>query len=166
MGKIDSLVTVNETWGLSVVMVCTSSISVVNILWVQFLAEWRGFSLLQSTETGTGHHITSYTMCHNHRDKVAISGRWLLTSISYQTGISLLSPYGFIVWCLIKKRYSFTLCLAVAFGIMYSCGWVPTFHGDCSCLPCRSHEDGIHRVIQVEKSIFWQVIKCSSSWEK
>jgi hypothetical protein len=62
------LTTANETEGLSV-MAYSRSVSIWNILGVQFLAQPTGFSLLQSI----GHCITSYPLGYNHRDKAASS---------------------------------------------------------------------------------------------
>ena len=62
------LITANETQGLNVTA-CIRSVSIWNILWVQFLAQPTDFNLLQSI----GHRITSYPMGCNYRDKTASS---------------------------------------------------------------------------------------------
>jgi len=62
------LITANETQGLSVTAYIRS-VSIWNILWVQFLAQPTDFNLLQSI----GHRITSYLMGCNYRDTATSS---------------------------------------------------------------------------------------------
>jgi hypothetical protein len=69
MKKLEKVIrtTVNENVRSLSIMVYIRSFSIWNILWVQFMAEQRDISLLQSI----GHRITSYPMGCNHRDKAA-----------------------------------------------------------------------------------------------
>jgi len=82
------LITANEIQGLSVTAYIRS-VSIWNILWVQFLAQPTDFNLLQST----GHRISSYPMGCNYRDEAASSEHLPLSAAKHSYLYCLHVPY-------------------------------------------------------------------------